>query len=130
MAFLAAALPQIAGLVGLGVFMGGTNGVKSATQVTSLRKSLCSLNKTVSTINEQYSNVLTNQDSMIASLQNNLTKNTTNLGSLVSKITLYKQDYDQTMKQLDTNAILFVATLALLYIISKFNLLNLIFKAL
>ena len=129
MAFLAAALPQIAGLLGLGALMGGRNGIQSATQVTSLRKSLCSLNEKVSNINTKYASIIKNQDTLLSNLKTNLDTYTTDITNIVGEISLYKQDYDNIMKQLDTNAILFVATLALLYIISKFNLLNLIFKA-
>lgn len=122
-------IPQIAGLVGLAGFMGGKTGIESATQVTNLRKSLCSLNETVSSINTDYATAIQNQDTILTNLNAQVSKNTNDITSIVNEISAYKQDYDNVMKQLDTNAILFVATLALLYIIAKFKLLNLIFEA-
>jgi hypothetical protein len=129
MEFLLPLLPQIAGLVGLGAFMGGTTGIESATQVTNLRNSLCSLNKNVSSITADYNSLLQTQNTTLSDLNTKLKSYTTDTTNIVNEISAYKFNYDNVMKQLDTNAILFVATLALLYIIAKFKLLNLIFEA-
>lgn len=129
MAFLAAIGSQIVGLVGMGAVMGGIDGVKSANEVTDLRNSLCDLNKKVKNIADQYKAIETSQEKAIQTLQENLSQNVTTLTTLKDEITITHEKYKTTTKQMEINAILFVLTLGLLYVIAKFKLLKLLFKA-
>ena len=123
------AVVAVAGLIGMAAVMGGIDGIKSATQVTDLRNSLCDLNKQVKSISDQYNAIETSQAEAITTLQNNLNSNVTTLTLLNDKITITNETYKTTTKQMEINAILFVLTLGLLYVIAKFKLLHLLFKA-